>query len=565
MINVVVEGFYATAFGPFPFAFLSLVTRLSGRKLWKNSKSVRFDATPGNIRLLRESEFELSWEDKTGDMAAIDELELLPTQHVPTPERRTKYFPKTPLRDYQLKALSLSHDRHSYAYLLEMGLGKTAIALANIGSLFVEGKITAALILAPDGVHAQWINEQIPEHFDPWIPIDAILWKGKRIEGEALGPRAQALTLLAMNTDAIRTVRGVETANELIARHRGKVILVIDESHMIKSGSSLRTIAAWALGEKVAYRRILTGTPISKNLLDAWAQFMFLDPRILGQRYMTAFRARYCYLGGYNGDTVVAHKNVEEFYRLIAPHSFRLTKAEAIDLPPKIYATRDYRMSAKTRKHYENLKATFMTQLDNGDIVEARTALVALGRLQQVVCGYLPDAEDNITRIDHDRLDQLMEIIHQVEGQVIIWARFTPDIIAIEELLNAEAGEKVAVTYYGETATTLRYEAVKEFISGQVRYFISNQASGGVGLNLQLGGCQTNIYYSNSFNALHRWQSEDRTHRLGTKGAVTYFDIVATASVDRVILKNLRAKKSLSDLSLDDIRQSIRDEDASRG
>jgi SNF2 family DNA or RNA helicase len=556
LIIVTVEGFYATAQGPFPFGFLSLITRLSGRKLWSNSKSVRFDATPGNIRLLRESEFSIEWVDRTGDMAAIDELELMPTQHSPVIEPKTHYYPKKPLRDYQRKALALSAHRKSYAYLLEMGLGKTAVALANAGTLYLEKKITGLLVLAPDGVHAQWINEQIPEHFDPWVPINPILWKGKKIEGEMLAP-PNGLTILAMNTDAIRTTRGVETAEEFVRRHRGRVMMIIDESHMIKSGSSLRTIAAWSLGEKVAYRRIMTGTPISKNLLDAWSQFMFLDPRILGQRYMTAFRSRYCYLGGHGGDKVVAHKNVEEFYRLIAPHSFRLTKEEATDLPPKIYAERAYKMSTKTRKHYDDLKATFMTQLDNGEIVDAKTALTAMGRLQQVLCGYLPDAEGNYVTLDTDRMDQLMEIVRQVNGPVIIWARFSRDIINIKATLDAEEGAGASVTYYGDTATTMRYEAVEDFVAGRARFFISNQASGGVGLNLQLGGCQTNIYYSNSFNALNRWQSEDRTHRIGTKGAVTYFDLVATGSIDRLILRNLKQKKSLSDLTLDDIRQSV--------
>jgi SNF2 family DNA or RNA helicase len=91
-----------------------------------------------------------------------------------------------------------------------------------------------------------------------------------------------------------------------------------------------------------------------------------------------------------------------------------------------------------------------------------------------------------------------------------------------------------------------------------VDYLVATAPTAGTGLNLQ-GLCHTNVYYSNSFNAIDRWQSEGRTYRDGTIHPVTYFDLVAQGSMDRRILKSLRDKKSISDLTLDDYRKIILD------
>ena len=129
----------------------------------------------------------------------------------------------------------------------------------------------------------------------------------------------------------------------------------------------------------------------------------------------------------------------------------------------------------------------------------------------------------------------------------------------MEEIAKKLGAE--AVTYYGKTSTDERQRSVAAFLdaSGPVKYFVSNPSAGGTGLNLQ-GECRTVIYYSNSFASLDRWQSEDRTHRIGTNHTVTYFDLVCAGSPDRRILANLRAKKSVSDLALGDIKEMLSDQ-----
>jgi SNF2 family DNA or RNA helicase len=328
--------------------------------------------------------------------------------------------------------------------------------------------------------------------------------------------------------------------------------IFVHNSHNIKDSRAQRTKAAIEIGKLARYRRIATGTPIAKNIVDAWSQFNFLDSKILGHKYLTSFRARYCIMGGWEGRQIVGQKNVEEFYHLIAPHAYRMTKEEALDLPPKIYIIKEYEMGEETKKHYKAIKDTLLTALDDGTLLDAKNGAVAIGRLQQVVCGHLPREDGTMMEIGDERMEVLLDIVGQRTGPIAIWHRFIEDGKRILHCLT-EAGES-AVRYLGTDAE--RTAAKEAFLSGKARCFISNPKTGGVGLNLQ-GECETVIYYSNSFDALDRWQSEDRVHRTGMKRAVTYFDIVARKSVDRVILRNLRAKKSISDLTLDDIRKSL--------
>lgn len=548
------NGDIATALGPFPLPFLKVISALSGRKSWKGSVSVSFDANPANLRRLKDCDFEIVFEDRTGTIAAAEALENLPTQHSAA-TLKTKYVPAVPWRDHQRATLAISANRKVYAHFHEMGLGKSAIAIAESAMLFLGGKITAVLILAPKGVHRQWIAEQIPEHIAPGLRWQGLVWNNK-VAPTPKEMKGEGLVFFSMNLDAIRTGRGFVAAERFIKLHGGRCMIVVDESHNIKSWSAERTKAAWKLGEMVTYRRIMTGTPIAKNIMDAWAQFKFLDVNILGHKYVTSFRARYCIMGGFEGRQIVGQRNTEEFYRLIAPHSFRLTKAEATDLPEKVYNRREYDMGEETTRHYKAMKNSFMTALDSGEVIDVKNAASLVIRLQQIVCGYLPSEDGtSVEIISDERLDVMMDIINQLEGKLVIWAWFREDGRRIMRRLEKEFGFESAVLYGG--SNTERSEAKREFISGTARFFVSNQATGGVGTDGLQKVCTTAIYFSNSYRSLDRWQSEDRIHRMGMGASASYFDIIANRSVDRPILRNLRAKKSLSDMTLDNIRRMI--------
>lgn len=560
-IRIEVDGTAAKALGPFPIELIAMFSGLRGKKIWHKDSHVTFEASKTNLAMLQNAEWEYPGTQIEVVYTNAAPVAKLPTQQAKVTPIHTRYKPKMSHLPHMVKVLATMWKRKAYAVLLEMGLCKTAIIIHDAGMLFMEGLVTGVLVISPKGVHRQWIEEQIPQHLDASIRTNLLLWKKQPFPIKAMH-RKSCLSVLSMNIDALRTSKGFKVAMEFLKLHNGKSYMCIDESHLIKTPGAERTRAAIELGLLAAFRRICTGTPISKNIMDAWSQFKFLDVEILGHKYATSFRARYCIMGGFENRVIVGQRNVEEFYALIAPHSYRLTKTEALNLPPKMYVPREYEPSEVVRTHYNNLKKTFMTEMSDGSIADVQNAAVALLRLQQVVLGYLPyvdpDGEVVTETFDDGRLQELLAIIEQVNGPVIIWSRFRNDIVRITAALSKVYGKESVVEYYGATKDKQRTINKQLFIDGKARFFNSNPSAGGVGTDgLQRAGCQTVIYYSNSFNALHRWQSEDRTHRQGTKGTVTYFDLIAYKTVDKSILGNLRGKKSISDLTFDEIRSLI--------
>lgn len=557
MIKAIVSGDYATLTGPFPFPFIRSINALAGRKSWDGTRTVKILATASNVRILKGMDYEIEWSDNSGELAAQEELENLATQHTIVEPITLDYRPGREFYKHQKEILALSWQRRVYALFLEMGLGKTTILIATIALLYLSRKLTGALIIAPKGVHLQWIEEQLPEHIDARIPWSGIVYNKKSISDADLAPPGK-LVFLAMNTDAIKTDLGFKVACRFLYLHRERNMIAVDESHGFKTASSARSKALEKLKAFSTYRRIATGTPLGKNIVDMFSQFNFLDINILGFKYMAAFKARFCVFGGFEGRDVVGQKNTEEFYSLVAPHSARLTKDECLDLPPKIYVVREYEMAPETKQHYKELKSEYMTKFEDGSVLDVPSAAVALLRLQQIVCGSVP-TDEGVKILGQERVRETLEIARQVSGPVIIWSRFTANVPTLMDALEAEFGKGCAVSYFGDTSPANRKLAVEKFMSGQSRFFVSNPAAGGTGLNLQ-GACRTAIYFSNDFNFITRLQSEDRIHRIGTTGTVTYFDLVARGSVDRGILRNLRNKRDVSRLTLDEIRMAIASE-----
>jgi SNF2 family DNA or RNA helicase len=331
-----------------------------------------------------------------------------------------------------------------------------------------------------------------------------------------------------------------------IKKHSGQVLLAIDEAHNIKNYQAERTKVALDLGGKCCCRGILTGTPIAKNIADLFSEYKFLDEKIFGMRYFTAFRNKYCETR-HNGFAleIVGAKNLEQLYAKIDPFTFRATKDE-LDLPPKVYDERQFEMSAEQARHYKELKQTFLTQLSEDETLSVVNVASAMMKLQQITCGYIKKSDGSFFDLPNPRLETLKDILD--DGQTIIWARFNRDIEKIMEMLGSSA-----VSYYGPTSEKDRQKNKELFLNKEKQFFVSNPAAGGTGLNLQ-GACRTAIYYSNSFNAVERWQSEDRIHRIGTTSSVTYIDLVCRKSIDSHILKNLLSKKSLSNMAIDEIR-----------
>jgi SNF2 family DNA or RNA helicase len=460
---------------------------------------------------------------------------------------------------HQKKVLEESWEAISYALLLEMGTGKSKILLDTIALLYASGRITGALIVAPKGVVGNWIDGQIPAHLCDKIPRTVLLWGAEQtkinVQAQARLTSCPGLAVLAMNVEALATVRGQEYAARFLRAR--PCLMAIDESTTVKNPSAQRTRAAIKLGRLAAYRRIMSGTPVTRSPLDLYSQAQFLAPGLLDHSSFFSFRNRYAILrqrrmGTRSFAEITGYHRLDELRAKIERWSSRVMKSDCLDLPAKVYVTRAVELSAEQRRAYDQMRRDSVALLASGDVASATVVITQILRLHQICCGHLPVEGGGVVALPHHRLDELMHILDETSGRVIIWATYRHDIHAIEAAIASVYGREAVVSYFGDTGEEARSFARDAFQdpASPVRYFVGQPRTGGYGLTLTAASAV--IYYSNSFDLEIRLQSEDRAHRIGQTQSVTYIDLMARGTVDERIVEALRAKLSLAGQVLGD-------------
>jgi SNF2 family DNA or RNA helicase len=458
---------------------------------------------------------------------------------------------------HQLEAFARSRNEASFALLMEMGTGKSKVTCDNIAYLREQDKIDCAVILAPKGVHTQWINEQLPTHFPPRIPRkDWLFFSHKNPPAWLFQRNPSELIVVSMNLESMSHDSGKTFLKSLLREHGLRTFVAVDESSRIKTPGATRTKTLRNLRHLIGYRRILTGTPITQGLQDLYAQFGFLDPAIIGVPSFEGFRARYCVTEAPRARNVsphayriVGYQNVEELLERVGRASYSVAKSDCLDLPDKVYVTREVEMSPVQQTHYKALKKHALTVLDSGDVVSPQNALELLLRLQQVVCGHVQGQMINPC----PRITVLGDVVEEA-GKTIVWSRFKADVARICEELRSRRLKYVVHT--GDTPSEERADVIKQFQTDpDTRVFVATAASGGIGLNLTQA--TTVVYYSNAFSLELRLQSEDRAHRIGQTQHVTYVDLVSPNTIDTRIVSALRGKQDVASMAIDTLRGII--------
>lgn len=500
---------------------------------------------------------------------------------------------KTKGMAHQLEALRRMNGRRGFALFMEMGTGKTWTFLADAERAYAAGKIDALFVLAPKGVHTNWVRREIPMHMsEPYVAFayssGPMSKRRKRELDELFAQRPigepAPLRILTMNIDAVSTPGGEELARKFLRSTRA--MFVLDESIRIKNPDSGRTKRVLKLAPHAVARRIGSGAPVTNAPLDVFSQMEFLESGLLGTTSYRAFVAEYAELLP-PGHGLVRHiterirqngrgfipepqivatdedgtprwRNLDKLQALLAPHSFRVRKSECLDLPPKVYEVRYFALAPAQRRVYDALEETLRIELGNVDAAigapEADpltvSALAALSKLRQVTSGFV--IVEGVPRLlpaeDNPRMKMFSELVEEVDGQFIVWAHFVEEIRQISAQLRSAGIE--CVEYHGAIPDKAREAAVDAFQAGKARAFLGQPQSGGIGLTLT--AASTVIYYSNDFNLDTRVQSEDRAHRIGTRKSVVYIDLVAEDTKDEAIARALCRKSATAALVLGD-------------
>lgn len=536
---------------------------LNGKKIWV------FDPTLDNIEYIHQHVPSAEWSEEAQKLvdeiiAAKNQRDMIAEKQIDVSDPLHGVPFKLPPFNHQREALILGRDMPAFAYLMEQGTGKSKVLLDDAAHNFRVGRIDCLIIICPNSVKTNWVDpeggqDEVSTHMAPDIDYAACAYFGnpkqhqrKKVESVSshIGDPS-VLKIYVFNIEAMNVERVVNDL-EYLLRHC-KCMIAIDESTRIKNRSAKRTKAVTKLRALAPVARIMSGTPLIKSPLDAYAQFRFLDRNILGFATYSAFSHRYARFGGHMGKQVIGYYNLDELAHKVAGASYRVLKENCIDLPPKIYAPkRKINMTDRQRDLYKEMRENMIVWLDEQHVVNASVVLTQLLRLQQITSNYLPiidpltGEQKGVSRINEmsPKIEEVMNILDESSGKMIVWCRFKAEIHELGEHL-----EKAGIGYvkfYGDISDEQRVIARNRFqTDDSIRVFIGQIRTGGIGLTLT--AAQHVVYLSNTFSTEERIQSEDRAHRIGQKGNVTYYDMYCPGTVDLRIINVLRENKRLAD------------------
>jgi len=461
---------------------------------------------------------------------------------------------KTKPFEHQLDALKISCDREIFAYFMEMGTGKSKVLLDNAAILYDKGEINALLIIAPKGVYKNWYDSEIPTHLPDHIDKKMVLWKTSdksvkqlKILNTLFQPGSD-LRILIMNVEAFSSGDGTAFAYKFLSAHP-KSMVAIDEATTIKTPTTNRTKNIVALRPLCKYRRILTGSPVTKSPLDLFSQCQFLDPWLLGHESFTTFKARHAetrkiLVNGRHIEIITGYRNLQELSDKVEKFSKRILKEDCLDLPEKTYVKHYVDLTKDQQQVYNQMKKEAIAFLD-GKMQSSATVMTQLMRLHQITCGHFTADDGTIKDLPCSRLSELMTILENIEGKTIIWSHYKHDVKRILEEIKKVYGEDSVVDYFGETDADSRSENIKKFqTDDKCRFFVGTTHTGGYGITLTAGSNM--IYYSNGYDLEKRQQSEARIDRIGQTKKMTYIDIMASDTIDEQIVKALRKKVNIA-------------------
>ena len=461
---------------------------------------------------------------------------------------------KTKPYEHQLDALEASWNKEVFAYFMEMGTGKSKVLLDNAAILYDKGEINALLLIAPKGVYKNWYDSEIPTHLPDHVDKKIVLWKtsDKSIKQKkilnTLFESGSDLRILIMNVESFSSGDGADFAYKFLSAHP-KSMIAIDEATTIKTPTSNRTRKIVALRNMCKYRRILTGSPVTKSPLDLYSQCQFLDPWLLGHESYTTFKARYAetrkiQVNGRQVEIITGYRHLQELSDKVVSFSKRILKEDCLDLPAKSYVKHYVELTDEQRRLYKQMKKEAIAFL-NGKMQSSATVMTQLMRLHQITCGHFTADDNTIQDLPSSRLSELMNILENIEGKTIIWSHYTHDVRRIIEEIKKVYGEDSVVDYYGKTDTDARSKNIKKFQNNdECRFFVGTTHTGGYGITLTAGSNM--IYYSNGYDLEKRQQSEARIDRIGQTRKMTYIDIMAQDTIDERIVKALRKKVNIA-------------------
>ena len=466
---------------------------------------------------------------------------------------RLKYIYKTIPFSHQKKALrKLLELNGTGGLLMEMGTGKTKVAIDWAGIGFYNDAVRRVLVVAPLSVLGVW-PRQIRQHSG--APARIFRLEGatdrrvRALRKIMAVPRTDpTLVYVIINYEGIWREDRKGTSIEQLLKQWAPDIIIFDESHRLKSQSSKQSRSAYRISQSSRMKLLLTGTAITKSPLDIFGQFRAMKPEVFGTNWFQ-FKFTYGVWGGFGRYQLRGYRNLKDLILKVRANSYRIKKEQCLDLPEKLFETVPITLGQKASKIYRQMAEEMIAELETTHATAA-IVLVKLLRLSQITSGFVKDDEGNIQIFDHSKLDTCIDLVEdsvEEDHKVVIFVRFRSDIDRISERLHKSKIHHAILS--GSVPVRSRDSLVQEFHEDpNLKVFVAQIQAGSLGIDLT--PADVAIFYSLDYNAANYWQAQDRLHRIGQSKKVTYDHLVVPRTIDSVVLRVLKEKGNIAEAVL---------------
>lgn len=465
---------------------------------------------------------------------------------------------------HQLREFEVSAELPARALLWQMRTGKSKVTIDTACHLRSRLLIDCVVVIAPNGVHQNWVRRELPRHHWKSIEYEAIAWQTSR-SGEPTESRKRKgreewwdkaermlrsgeLTWFAFNSESVTRLDMRNFLRRIVRRKT--FMLVVDESDDFRTPGSKRTKMVVPLSRKAAYRRILTGTVITNSPLAAYSQFELLDKGALGFTRYADFKKRYAVYelkatrAGRQYPKLLEYTNLDELRDRMARWSSVVLREDCEDLPGLVMRPRRVEPTSEQLRLYRELHRQFVIELEDGREVSIGEQAARLNKLQQVMSGFIKDEYGRVHDVPgpNPRLEALSDEFHMSPGKVIVWCQFHEDIDRACARLRADGHE--IVEYHGRVGEEDKAQALDAFQTDPtVKGLVGQPKAGGRGVDMS--AADEIINYSHTFDAIFREQSVERaTEMMGSNVNVT--DLVMPGP-DPYILDSVTKKIDVAD------------------
>jgi len=466
--------------------------------------------------------------------------------------------------DHQLASIALGLEMPEFLFLLDMGTGKSAIALNIIAARSKAKEIKRTLVLVPGPANIIGWEEEIALHSDLTCTL---LLGDRKAKNKALETESDIYVINYSGLQSIVTslekVAGRKSKQRTIDK---KLLLdfsrlfdciIFDELHMCKSTKSLTYRICQQLSKESSFRYGLTGTPFGRDPVDFWAEFFLVDRgETLGQT-LGLYRAAYFeeknnWFGG--TEYTFNKKLAGSLARRLRHRSIRYADHECNDIPKKFSKNIVVEFPPDIKEKYQELIEKIIESKQN--VSESENVFM---QMRQIASGFIKLTTDAGEEIYVDfpvnpKMEALESLLSSLPAKrkMVIFYEFTKSGDMIEQML------KERKIKYGRLDGTVKdktvpYKRFKE--DPKCTVFMCNSKSGGTGLNFQVANYVT--FYESPVSPIVRKQAEKRCHRTGQTRRTYIYSILVKDSVDIRIAEFIEEGKNLFDLLIEDKKGSI--------